>query len=184
MYSKLYNDPRLLFHKIPERFKSVTAPMLAIQATCFKCGGLPSFSHISFPRFCGRFFREYLPSFPDFHLAYLFPTNIFPMMLQPSILKLAAKTVVNKQWRGNFVAKAKVIASSSSGDNRRISKVAIVAATIWRALICISRAKNAFEAFCESLMLSLRGRVGMVEMFTFEYLFGFLRTRTRSSSNI
>ncbi|XP_059639218.1 pelargonidin 3-O-(6-caffeoylglucoside) 5-O-(6-O-malonylglucoside) 4'''-malonyltransferase-like [Cornus florida] len=183
---------RLVDHFVPRDIGAATlatSPIVGIQVTLLKCGGIVltvHASHIIADGFTmSTFVHEWaitnglddtskVLKWPSFDLAALFPARDLSGVLKPQPppknTGSAAKIVTrNFVFEGKTISdlKAKCMLEVGGGGTevlvRQPSKLEVVTALIWRVLINVARAKHGqLRDSVVSIPVGLRGRTGVV----------------------
>ncbi|KAH7572832.1 hypothetical protein JRO89_XS03G0021300 [Xanthoceras sorbifolium] len=161
-----------LKHFIPVQFESPSSPLLAVQCNMFECGGVAIALSISHRIVDGFVFSKFIDSWattsragidkvchhPNFKLASVLPT----MEMVPEImhlppfnpqLKIASKTFVFKNLEASLPKEVL---------KRQPSRVQMVTAVIWKALMKVSQVRHGkLRPSVIIHMLNLRGRTAL-----------------------
>ncbi|KAL8108163.1 acetyl-CoA-benzylalcohol acetyltransferase-like [Apium graveolens] len=157
------------------------SPIVGIQLTTFKCGGLVICglcSHIKLDGFSGStFFREWSIAcragldeamLPNFCIPSIFPKRDLSGMIKPSgspflrNIKMVTRRFVFPQ---KTILNLKSEVRASTGNVVNPSRVEVLACTLWKVLISIDQAKHGSlrdSTLCTSV--NLRGRTGIKDI--------------------
>ncbi|XP_061972571.1 acetyl-CoA-benzylalcohol acetyltransferase-like [Populus nigra] len=179
-----YQEPKpyeLLRRLVPSLAESATSPLLAVQVNICKCGGL-AIGVLNSHRIAGtwtmsRFINAWATThFHDHGISKVTPpTFVSPFILPDSTRlrfpvppppRMASKKIVTKIFRFDREAieklKSKVISGADSGVKHHPSRVEVVSALIWKALISVAKEKHGYlRSSSMSLPFNLRGKVGV-----------------------
>ncbi|KAJ0093498.1 hypothetical protein Patl1_26397 [Pistacia atlantica] len=170
-------DCRQLSHLIPHQFESLTSPLLAIQCNIFECGGLAIGLCISHKIVDGFSFTKFIDAwatscrlglhkvdYPSFDLPTLLPTRetvpeIKPVQRFNPGLKTASRTFV---FDGSAISNLRKIAIEGGKESHKPSRVQLVTAIIWKALMRVCQTKHGQlrpSIICHTM--NMRGRTAL-----------------------
>lgn len=176
--------PELLNSLVPNVMPSETTPLAFVQVNIFECGGLAialECAHFIIDGITATtFFNAWAKAckaegiteviHPRFDLASFFPPkeNTMPMK-PPKIPGPGANPIKTKRFVFNkeAISSLKAIAKGGAGDSESLSKrqpsrVVVVTALIWKALIAVAKARHGHlraSILCHSL--NLRGKTAL-----------------------
>lgn len=179
----LQQEPKpyeLLRRLVPSLAESATSPLLAIQVNIFKCGGL-AIGVLNSHRIAGRWtMSRFINAWATTHFhdqgisKVIPPTFVSPFIFPDSSRlrfpvpppRMASKKIVTKIFRFDREAlkklKSEVISDADSGVKHHPSRVEVVSALIWKALISVAKEKHGYlRSSSMSLPFNLRGKVGV-----------------------
>ncbi|KAH8507068.1 hypothetical protein H0E87_009537 [Populus deltoides] len=181
--SLLEQEPKpyeLLRRLVPSLAESATSPLLAIQVNIFRCGGL-AIGVLNSHRIAGRWtMSRFINAWATTHFhdqgisKVTPPTFVSPFIFPDSSRlsfpvpppRMASKKIVAKIFRFDREAieklKSEVISGADSGVKHHPSRVEVVSALIWKALISVAKEKHGYlRSSSMSLPFNLRGKVGV-----------------------
>ncbi|KAG5226413.1 acetyl-CoA-benzylalcohol acetyltransferase [Salix suchowensis] len=155
-------QPEELNQLLPYPVPSPTTPLVAVQISTFKCGGMAVGLRVSHKIFdiaaLTSFFNGWATTCragidevprPSFALPSLFPTRETAQILNPTPVKNGARLVTRTfVFSRSAVASLQVIARTGDDDleggKGQPSRVQVVTAIIWKALIKVAKLKHGF----------------------------------------